>query len=725
MSSKRGLFGQLLDDQDLYVAALGSDKVAVLSTSRLEHAAIGQPIQDQRDHIEVGGGPVGLELDEARHRLYVLAWFTNDLVVVDTRTRAVIERRHMFSPEPASIVDGRPFLYSARRTSSHGDSACASCHIFGDFDGLSWDLGAPDDHDVANLGPFFTRPETLTFPKVSRFLSVKGPMATQSLRGMANHGAMHWRGDRRGGLTSPVSVQPDTGAFDEDAAFKAFNVAFAGLLGRATQLTTEDMQKFTDFALAITYPPNPIRRIDNTLTAGQQRARNRYFGCELTDESLARGECADGRNITRESLACNCANGIDFKAGEPACPANPVCTLEINDVFSTCNGCHRIDPAANAELGVARPGMFGSNGVYTEDGVSHIMKVPHLRNLYQKVGMFGSMRVPRGVGISELGDSVFGPRAGGLVAGQNLHTGDQVRGFGFTHAGEDDTLFHFLTTPGFTRSASFFPGIPDNSGGFDHALPRDPVACYDGPLKPLNQQFLAQLAPLEAREQLAQQVTVFLSRASSADQRAAALQAISSFIAGLPPTNPGSVFQRLTAETAASQLRLPLLACSALPSAATLLALGCFELRTGAGCAALVQDVRDCALWGTTLEQLLSSGTDVCHASGLDDRADLESFLLAVDSNLKPVVGQQVTLTPRSDSAVRSRLRLLIDQAARGNCDLVAHAGATVFAYSNGVFVGADGASYSLARLEQHAATQPLTFTAVPPGEGNRAAIDH
>ena len=66
--------------------------------------------------------------------------------------------------------------------------------------------------------------------------SLKGPMTTQSLRGMANHGPMHWRGDRTGGNYAP-SAQPDTGAFDEVAAFKKFNPAFVGLNGRAEELT--------------------------------------------------------------------------------------------------------------------------------------------------------------------------------------------------------------------------------------------------------------------------------------------------------------------------------------------------------------------------------------------------------------------------------------------------------------------------------------------------------
>jgi len=725
ISHRRDRHGALLDAQDLYIAALGSDKVAVVSTARFERAVPGQPMQDQRDHIEVSGGPVGLELDEARDRLYVLAWFTNELVVVDTRTRAVVERHRMFSPEPASIVAGRPFLYSARRTSSHGDSACASCHIFGDFDGLSWDLGTPDDHDVANWGPFFGNPETQAFPLVSRFLSVKGPMSTQSLRGMANHGAMHWRGDRRGGLTSTVHAQPDTGAFDEVAAFTAFNVAFAGLLGRATQLPADDMQKFTDFALALSYPPNPIRRLDDTLTAVQQRARDRYFGCELTDASFSRGECADGRSIARETLACNCVSSPDFRAGEPACPANPVCTLTLTDGVSTCNGCHQLDPAANAQFGVAKPGLFGTSGLYTNDGVSHILKIPHLRNLYQKVGMFGALRTPNGIGLAETGDSIFGPRSGGLTAAQNAHAGDQVRGFGFAHAGEDDTLLHFFGSPGFLRRVSTVPGLPDNVGGVEPFFPADTQTCFDTQLGPLNEQFLRRLAPPEAVQQLTQQVAAFIDPANSPATRAAALGAISSFIAGLPASNPGAVFQRLPAETAASQLRLPLLACPALPPTQTLQALGCFDLRTGAGCAALVGDVRACAQWAATLEQVVPDGTISCRAAGIDDRADMENFVMAFDSNLKPVVGQQVTIGAGCGAQAQARLQLLIAQAELGNCDLVAQLGSSSLVYSDGVFTDAVGARASLTWLAHHARDAgPVTFTAVPPGEGAHSTAE-
>jgi hypothetical protein len=83
-------------------------------------------------------------------------------------------------------------------------------------------------------------------------------MATQSLRGMANHGPMHWRGDRNGALV------PGGDSRDSSAAFHQFNPANVGLLGRAAQLPAADMDRFTNFILTVTYPPNPIRSLDDT-----------------------------------------------------------------------------------------------------------------------------------------------------------------------------------------------------------------------------------------------------------------------------------------------------------------------------------------------------------------------------------------------------------------------------------------------------------------------------
>ena len=372
------------DGRTLYLAAFGSSKIGVFDTAALENDTFAAAVADQ---IPLqGGGPSGLALDEARQRLYVLTRFDNSLAVIDTQSRQEIARQALYSPEPESIVRGRRFLYEASFTSSHGDSACASCHVFGDFDGLAWDLGDPDSSQNFIPGPFLIPPLLGQI----QFASLKGPMTTQSLRGMANHGPMHWRGDRTGGLNE-FSAQPDQGSFDEEAAFRAFNGAFEGLIGRHQRLTAEDMQSFTEFALQIRYPPNPIRNLDNSLTPDQQAGRDFYFD------------------------------------------SNP------SDTFGTCNRCHVLDPDGNAEFGIGQPGFFGSDGRYTFDGEPQIFKVPQLRNMYQKVGMFG----------------IF----------PDAFQGEQVRGFGFLHDGSVDTAFRFFSAEVFSQSIINPGGFPDGAVG--------------------------------------------------------------------------------------------------------------------------------------------------------------------------------------------------------------------------------------------------------------------
>src|SRR5262249_10350592 len=150
------------------------------------------------------------------------------------------------------------------------------------------------------------------------FQPLKGPMTTQSLRGMDNHGSMHWRGDRNGAVQQDgtpfkdasgnpqASAQPNDGIFDEVRAFESFNVAFPGLIGRATELTAAQMAAFTSFILDVTYPPNPIRALDDSLTPTQQAGQAVYFAKK-----------ADGSELA-------------------------------DDRFHNCNGCHVLDPNANA-----------------------------------------------------------------------------------------------------------------------------------------------------------------------------------------------------------------------------------------------------------------------------------------------------------------------------------------------------------------------------------------
>jgi mono/diheme cytochrome c family protein len=345
------------DGAVLYVAAMGSGKVGVFDTAELENDSF---VPDAADQVPLSAkGPTGLVLDETNGFLFVLTRFNNSVAVIDTTLLAEMESYTLHNPEPASVVNGRPFLYDADYTSANGESSCASCHVGADKDELSWDLGDP-------LGSVLNNPNPFTFGPFGDpdFSSMKGPMSTQTFRGMAGHGAMHWRGDRTGGN------DPGGDPKDEDAAFKQFNPAFVGLLGRANTLTAEEMQAFADFALELTPPPNPIRPLDDSLTAMQEAGQNVFF---------------------------NLSAGVN-----------------------TCHACHRLDPTL---------GFFGTNGNSAINGQPQRLKVPQLRNIYEKVGMFGMPDTRR----FDLDD--------------NGSKGDQIRGFGFFHDGSVDTVDRILHAP--------------------------------------------------------------------------------------------------------------------------------------------------------------------------------------------------------------------------------------------------------------------------------------
>jgi hypothetical protein len=147
-------------------------------------------------------------------------------------------------------------------------------------------------------------------------------------------------------------------------------------------ITPDEMQMFTDFALQIMLPPNPVRPLDQSLTPQQ-----------LSGEGLFDGP--------------------------------------ITDTVTTCAGCHRLDPAK---------GFFGSGGEQSFLGEPQNFKIPHLRNLYTKVGRFGQS------------------------------TGDQVRGFGFLHDGSIDSVGSFLSSAIFTLNSSDTLALEQYSLGFPSDL---------------------------------------------------------------------------------------------------------------------------------------------------------------------------------------------------------------------------------------------------------------
>jgi len=338
----------------LYVAALGSDEVGVVNPAT---GSVTNRIPTSAASPSTRSGPTGLALDGARGQLYVLNRFSNSVAILGTgsetpvyeralavsNARAVVSPLSGFTPEGSEILVGRRFLYDGRR-SGHGDLACASCHIAGNFDNIAWDLGDP----TGSLQPV---PASLQppppIPPIPPFDPMKGPMTTQSLRGLADTSPFHWRGDR--------------------IDFTRFNPAFAGLIGSPDTLTSPEMQAYNDFILTLRYPPNPNQNLDRT-----------WPNPAAPTPSPERGR-------------------LEF-------------TNVAHDGGVPCAGCHAFPNGTNRTLIPAQALQE-----------SQAMKVPQLRNMYQKTGFTDA-------------------------------PGAQKRGSGFIRDGSMDNLFDFLRLPVFNFS---------------------------------------------------------------------------------------------------------------------------------------------------------------------------------------------------------------------------------------------------------------------------------
>jgi hypothetical protein len=280
------------------------------------------------------------------------------------------------------------------------------------------------------------------------------------------------------------------------------------------------MQAFADFVLELTYPPNPIRRLDNKLTPFQQAGADFFF---------------------------NSASAAGPGAGR------------------ACGSCHIFDRDANKEFAVKRPGFFGTDGRVSFTDVLVLVKIPHLRNVYQKVGMFGLANIE----FAHMGSDQF--------------MGDQIRGFGISHDGGTPTVFDLTSSIGFD--------VTDVSPG------------------------------------------------------------------GFPSGEAGN-----------------------------------------------------------------------------EQRRQVEESLLVADSNMAPIVGQQITLTSRNHKVVGGRINLLIQRAEAKECDLIAKGlvlgRGTGFLYvGNGSFMsdrtGWSAIPDAVVRALTLVPEGELTFTCVPSGSGRRIGIDH
>jgi hypothetical protein len=113
-------------------------------------------------------------------------------------------------------------------------------------------------------------------------------------------------------------------------------------------------------------------------------------------------------------------------------------------------------------------------------------------------------------------------------------------------------------------------------------------------------------------------------------------------------------------------------------------------------------------------------------------RKQMVQFMFAFDSNLKPVVGQQVTIIGSGTTAIRDRIDLLIARGISGDNDLIVKmniAGVKRGAVWNGSAFELDstaGGTMSALAIRNLAITagQEVTYTAVPLGSGTRLGVD-
>jgi YVTN family beta-propeller protein len=165
-------------------------------------------------------GPRGLALLPGA-ALYSLNRISGTISVINPTTDLLVKEIPIgsFDPTPAVIRNGRGFLYDAK-LSGNGTVSCASCHIDAEMDLIAWDLGDPRGTMSTN--------STIASPAIPISTNqpvhpMKGPMATQTLRGLKGLAPLHWRGDRTN--------------------FTHFNGAFASLLG-GSPLAAVDIQAY-------------------------------------------------------------------------------------------------------------------------------------------------------------------------------------------------------------------------------------------------------------------------------------------------------------------------------------------------------------------------------------------------------------------------------------------------------------------------------------------------
>lgn len=207
-----------------YVTSYGTDRIGVVSefghvTSRIE---IGDS-EGSETESRTKRGPRSLAIHPSGDILYVMNRLSNSVSFVDLDSERVMGEVELVDPTPTEIRQGRGYLFDAK-LSGNGTVSCASCHVDGDRDGLAWDLGDPGGQLFNNGSANPLHP-------------MKGPLMTQTLKGLAGERIFHWRADRPG--------------------LETFNGAFRFLMG-GDELAVDDLAMFVIYMRNISFSPNPL-----------------------------------------------------------------------------------------------------------------------------------------------------------------------------------------------------------------------------------------------------------------------------------------------------------------------------------------------------------------------------------------------------------------------------------------------------------------------------------
>jgi DNA-binding beta-propeller fold protein YncE len=229
------------DGSHLWVAGFNSDRLAKVSS------ATGQIVA--RVNVRTSGnarqmrGPRALAWQQDQQRLFVLNKLANTISTVSTADATVLSEvpTGSYDPMPAAVREGRGFLFDAR-LSGNGTISCATCHLDGDVDGLAWDLGDRGGTMDTVIGKNLSLHDET--PRTRNLHPMKGPMVTQTLRGMQEGAPFHWRGDR--------------------PTLQTFNPTFNKLMA-GPELASADIDAMVQYLLTLKHHPNPYLRADGTM----------------------------------------------------------------------------------------------------------------------------------------------------------------------------------------------------------------------------------------------------------------------------------------------------------------------------------------------------------------------------------------------------------------------------------------------------------------------------